>query len=91
MSRSRNSLGEVLAQLAVGGAAPGRRSAPPNREITHRSCASAGCPGFVEPALDELLERGPARQAVLAGDGQLSVVQGAELAGGQAALGFQLR
>jgi len=37
-----------------------------------------------------LLERGPARPAMLAGDGGLGVVQGGELPGGQAALGLEL-
>src|SRR6185437_6855329 len=37
-----------------------------------------------------LLERGPAGQAVLAGDGGLGIVQGGELPRGQAALGLEL-
>jgi hypothetical protein len=43
----------------------------------------------VRVGLDELLEGGPAGLAVLAGDGRLRVVQGGELARGQAALGFE--
>ena len=39
---------------------------------------------------DKLLEGGPAGLAVLAGDGRLRVVQGDELARGQAALGLEL-
>ena len=39
---------------------------------------------------DALLEGGPGRQAVLAGDGDLGVVQGGELTRGQAALGLEL-
>jgi hypothetical protein len=48
-------------------------------------------PELVEPASDELRERGPARLAMLAGDGKLSVMEGSELGGGQAAPGFQLQ
>ena len=48
-------------------------------------------PELIEPALDDLLQRGPAWLAVLAGNSQLSVVEGTELAGGQAAPGFQLQ
>jgi hypothetical protein len=52
-------------------------------------CTGGGrlAPGL---ALDVLLERSPAGQAVLAGDGQLGVVQGGELPCGQAALGLEL-
>ena len=84
-------VGEVLAQFVgrrrrplppVGAAEPGDHPL----QVRQR-----GMPGLGEPGLDELLERGPARLSVLAGDSELGVMQSAELAGRQAAPGLQLQ
>jgi hypothetical protein len=83
--------GEVLAQLTVGGSRPARRVSTAEPGDQPPQLRERGMPELIEPAFDELLERGPARLAVLAGDGKLSVMEGSELAGGQAAPGFQLQ
>jgi hypothetical protein len=40
---------------------------------------------------DDLLERRPARKAVLARDGEVRLPQGGEFTGGQPAVGFRLQ
>jgi hypothetical protein len=76
---------EVLAQFLVGRCRPA-------------GAVGAGEPGDYPPRLgqrrarlDELLERGPAGLPVLAGDGELGVVQDAELPGGQPPLRLELQ
>ena len=81
----------MLTQLTVGGSRPARRVSTAEPRDHPPQLRERGMPKLIEPAFDELPERGPAWLAVLAGDGQLSVMEGSELADGQAAPGLQLQ
>src|SRR5689334_12508255 len=77
--RGQETVVEVLAELVLAGCRPARAAGPgeplghPEQVSEGRATGGAG-----------LFQPGPAGQAVLAGDGDLGVVQGDELARGQA-------
>ena len=80
---------EVGAQLGLVRGGPARITGPavPGQHPAHLTERGAWLAG---PGVDGMLQHGPAGQAVLPGDGQLRVVQRAELTGGQPPFGLQL-
>jgi hypothetical protein len=79
-------VGEVFPQFGLGGWPPGGRAGAAEAgdhpaDLGQRRVGLAG---------DRRLERGPAGQAVLAGDGQLGIVQGGELARAEASFRLEL-
>ena len=85
---AQEALGEVPAQLVPGRRGPPRRAGPGEAaEDPAHLRERAAVLGF---GGDALLKRGPAAHPVLAGDGQLGVVQGGELSRGQPPLRLEL-
>ena len=81
---------EMLLQLKLAGGGPAGAAGPAEpvgypSHLVQRMACGAGL------TADELLERGPARLAVLPRDGHLRIVQGAEFPGGQAAFRLKLQ
>ena len=74
---------EMLSQLVIVGGCPHRFAGIPETG-DHPSQLRQRAAFLLRLAADELLERGPVRQAMLPGDGRLRVVQGGKLASGQA-------
>ena len=83
-------LAEMLSQLADAWGHPVRASGIPESG-RHPSQLRQHIAFLARPAVDELFQRGPARLAMLPRDGQLSLAQGGELSGGQAAFRLQLQ
>lgn len=81
---------EVLAQFLLAGRRPARRGGAGEPADDPAHVLEPGPLRVRLAAGDELLERGPAEQPVLAGDGELRVVQGGKLTGHQTASGLQL-
>ena len=76
---------EVLSHLFIRRSHP-RRAVGTSEAGDHPAQLFDRVPGRTRLALEKLLERGPAGQAVLTGDSQLGLVQGGKLARGHAAL-----
>jgi hypothetical protein len=88
--RGQEAIIEMLPQLVIVGGRPPWLAGVPETgdypaQLGHRVAFR------LRLAASELLKRGPARQAMLRGDGRLRVVQGGKLASGQAAFRLKLQ